>query len=507
MISSKNGVLLVSILGSSMAYIDSTAMNVILPVFQMELNAKISQVLWIVEAYALFVASLLLLAGALGDHFGRKRIFKIGVIIFSLSSLWCGLSPNIHHLITARCLQGLGGALLIPGSLAIITSTFSEETRGKAIGTWAAFTALMTALGPLLGGWLVENLSWRWVFYINIPLSVIVLITLDKYVVESKNGSKNRSIDIFGGILVTLGLGGIVFGLIESSNHGFKDLMIILPLTLGILLLISFVIYQKNIVNPLIPLNLFKNKEFAGSNLSTFFLYAALGGATFFVPFNLIQVQGYSPTQAGAAFLPMLLILFSLSRWSGGLVDKFGARKPLVIGPIISSIGYLIIAFADLSKELYWFRLFPGICVLGLGMTITIAPLTTAVMNSVNISYAGVASGINNFVGRISGVLAIAVFGLVIFSSFNSLFYKELNRFNINAEERVLIEQQRTQLAAITLPDTLDKDMSEKLTRKIKSSYISSFRLVLLIISTLAMLSSVIAYYTIPNKEESGNTS
>ena len=275
LISTETWILIATILGSSMAFIDSTAMNVVLPVLQLELNAKISQVQWVIEAYALMLASLLLLGGALGDHFGIKKIFMIGVVIFSLSSLWCGLSPDINQLIIARAFQGVGSALLVPGSLAIITSCFKQEKRGKAIGTWAALTALMTALGPLLGGWLSEYFSWRWVFYINIPISIMVLYTLLKHVPETKNGDRKSKLDIFGGILITLALSGIVFGLVESSNHGFTNPFIIPSIIIGIIFSILFILYEKKVDNPLVPLEMFKSRVFTGGNIVTFFLYSA----------------------------------------------------------------------------------------------------------------------------------------------------------------------------------------------------------------------------------------
>jgi len=499
LISTETGILLATILGSSMAYIDSTAMNVILPVFQLELNAKISQVQWIVEAYALILSSLLLIGGALGDHFGRKIIFIIGVVLFSMSSLWSGLSPNIQILITARCFQGIGGALMVPGSLAIITSTFSTEKRGKAIGTWAAFTALMTALGPLLGGWLVENFSWRWVFYINIPISVIVLYTVSKYVPESKKRMYNTGIDLFGGVIITFGLAGIVFGLIESSNHGFDNIYILLSLFMGFLILIFFVIYENNIQNPLVPIHLFRNTEFAIGNLITFLMYSALGGATFFVPFNLIQVQDYTPVQAAAAFLPMLIILFLLSRWSGSIVDKYGAKKPLTLGPLISGVGYLILAFADLSKSNYWYGLFPSIVVLGFGMTITIAPLTTAVMNSLSVSYSGLASGINNSLGRIAGVMAIAVFGLILFNSFDNKLTDGLKSNEVPQEVVESIQSQKTRLSAINIDGNVDINIKKTTEKLIRESYLSSFRLIMLLIAVLALISGIVGMISIKN--------
>lgn len=506
LISTETWILIATILGSSMAFIDSTAMNVVLPVFQLELNAKISQVQWVIEAYALMLASLLLLGGALGDHFGIKKIFMIGVVIFSLSSLWCGLSPDINQLIIARAFQGVGSALLVPGSLAIITSCFKQEKRGKAIGTWAALTALMTALGPLLGGWLSEYFSWRWVFYINIPISIMVLYTLLKHVPETKNGDHKSKLDIFGGILITLALSGIVFGLVESSNHGFTNPFIIPSIIIGILFSILFILYEKKVDNPLVPLEMFKSRVFTGGNIVTFFLYSAFSGATFFVPFNLIQLQGYSPTKAGAAFIPLLIILFLLSRWSGSIVDRYGAKKPLVIGPLITAVGYILISTMDLSISNYWRGLFPAMLVLGLGMSATIAPLTTAVMNAANVKYSGLASGINNSVGRISGVLSIAILGLFMFTIFNHNIKRDIKTLDLPEHITISLEQETTKLAAMSIPNELDGNVELRVKGIVRNAYLASFNIIMYIIAGLALLSSMVAYMTIGPKTKKGNT-
>ncbi len=506
LISTETWILVATILGSSMAFIDSTAMNVVLPVFQLELNAKISQVQWVIESYALLLASLLLLGGALGDHYGRKKIFTIGVVIFSLSSLWCGLSPDIHQLIAARAFQGIGSAVLVPGSLSIITSSFRQEKRGKAIGTWAAFTALMTALGPLLGGWLAEHISWRWVFFINVPISVLVIVTLIKFVPEIKNTEQKSKLDLLGGLLITLSLGCIVFGLVESSNHGFSNPFILPSILIGIIFFGVFIYHEKKVENPLVPLDLFKSTVFTGGNIVTFFLYSALSGAIFFVPFNLVQIQGYSATQAGAAFLPLLIILFLLSRWSGSIVDKYGAKPPLVIGPIISAIGYLMLTEIDMSISNYWNSFFPAMIILGLGMSATIAPLTTAVMNAANVEHSGVASGINNSVGRIAGVLSIAVLGLFMFTTFSGNIKEELHASALPTEIKESIAQQTTKLAAMSISDELDENTKSQIKQIINKSYNSSFILIMYLISGLALLSSFVAFKTMKPKTKKGNT-
>ncbi|GCE27331.1 MFS transporter [Dictyobacter alpinus] len=494
-------ILVATILGSSMAFIDGSVVNVALPRLQGDLNASAASVQWVVEAYSLFLGSLILVGGSLGDIYGRKRMFGLGIIIFMLASIWCGLTTDITQLIVARAFQGIGGALLTPESLAILRASFNEADRGKAIGLWSAFSAITSALGPVIGGWLVQYASWRWVFFINIPLAVIVLIVLFFFVPESRGEEAERHLDLAGAILATLGLGLLVFGLIEANTYGITSPIVIGCVLIGIASLVAFILVERRSRAPMMPLQLFKSRSFSGTNLLTFFLYAALGALFYFLPFNLIRVQGYSPTFAGSALLPFTILMFSLSRWSGGLVARYGARLPLVIGPILVGLGYILFAIPGIGGS-YWTTYFPAIVVLGLGMSVTVAPLTTTVMGAVEDKYAGTASGVNNAVARVAGLLAIAVFGLIVLSSFNLALDNRLASQNVPAATSHLLDNERPKLADAVVPTSVDASMRARLQQDISESFISSFRVAAIISAGLAFISAICAALTVPSKRK-----
>jgi EmrB/QacA subfamily drug resistance transporter len=485
-----------TILGSSMVFIDGTVVNVALPALQSNLNATVTDVQWVVEAYTLFLAALLLLGGSLGDRFGRKKIYAIGIALFALASIWCGVAPNIEQLILARAAQGVGGALLVPGSLAIISATFSEEDRGQAIGTWSGATAITTALGPLLGGWLIEHVSWRAVFFLNVPLAIVVIALVVLFVPESRDEEQAGKIDLAGAALATLSLAGIVFGLIESSRLGFSNWLVVATAVGGAIFAAAFVTVESRVRSPMMPLALFRSRNFAGANLLTLFLYAALSGTLFFLPLNLIQVQKYSPTAAGAAILPFILIMFGLSRWSGGLVKKYGSRLPLVIGPAIAAIGFALFTRPGVGGS-YWTTFFPAMVVIGLGMAISVAPLTTTVMNSVRESHAGIASGINNAVSRTAGLLAIAVLGLVMFQTFNGCLDTQLDHIGVKPEIRQALAEKRIKLAGAEIPRDIDDQTRLAIKESIDECFISGFRRVMLLGAALAVVSSLTAWVLI----------
>ena len=469
-------VLAATILGSSLAFIDGTVVNVALPALQSAFGASLSDIQWVVESYAVTLAALLLTGGSLGDLRGRRKVFAAGVAIFAGASAWCGLSRSIDELIAARALQGIGAACLVPGSLALISASFPQEKRGRAIGTWSGFTAITAALGPVLGGWLVQHLSWRWIFFINLPLAVIVLAISIWRVPESRNPGASGRLDWAGVALTTAGLGALVFGLIESVP---------LAAVAGIVLLLAFLFVESRSTAPMLPLALFRSRTFAGANLLTFLLYAALAGFLFFLPLNLVQVQGYSATEAGAALLPLIILMFVMSRWSGGLIDRYGARGPLTVGPLIAALGFALFARPGIGGS-YLSTVLPAMLVLGIGMATSVAPLTTTVMNSVPQERSGVASGINNAVSRVAGVLAIAVLGAVLYAAFNQALDQRLQTLNLPTEARVAIDTQRRNLAAIRTTDKGARDAIEQ-------SFLTGYRVVLWIAVALAISSSVSA--------------
>jgi EmrB/QacA subfamily drug resistance transporter len=493
-------VLAAAIIGSGMTFIDGTVVNVALPVLQEKLNATVAEAQWVVESYMLLLAALILVGGSLGDRYGRRRVFSLGVAIFALASLWCGLASNVNQLILARAVQGLGAALLVPGSLALISATFSKEQRGRAIGTWSGFTSIAAGVGPVLGGWLVENVSWRWIFFINLPLAAAVLAISWWRVPESRDEKAGGRLDWPGALLTTIGLGVVVYGFIESGTLGFSDRKVIASFAVGAAALVGFAFAEARGRNPMMPLGLFRSRNFSGANLLTLFLYAALGGALFFLPFNLIQVQGYTATAAGAALMPFVLTMFLLSRWAGGLVDRYGAKLPLVVGPLVAAIGFALFARPGIGGS-YWTTFFPAVILMSLGMVTSVAPLTTTVMTSVEERYAGVASGINNAVSRLASLLAVAALGVVVLGAFNSHLDKRLASLQLPTEARQQLDGQRIKLAATAIPSSLDANTREALRRALDEAFVAGFRLVMYISAGLALLSALSAWLMIEGKE------
>jgi EmrB/QacA subfamily drug resistance transporter len=471
-----------TILGSSMAFIDGTVVNVALPALQTGLAATVSDVQWVVEAYALMLASLLLVGGSLGDRYGRRKMFVAGVGVFAAGSAWCGFAGSVGWLIGARALQGVGAALLVPGSLALISASFPSDERGRAIGTWSGFTAITTAIGPVLGGWLVEHGSWRWVFFINLPLAAVVTGITLWHVPESRNESVTGKLDWPGAILATVGLGAVTFALIGAPGGGRG---VWWSAAAGAAALAGFVMVEARAESPMISLRLFRSRNFSGTNLLTFLLYAPLSGILFLLPLDLIQVQHYRATEAGGALLPLILLIFVLSRWSGGLVARYGAKTPLTIGPLIAAAGYALFLRMGTGGS-YLATVFPAVVVLGIGMAVSVAPLTTAVMNSLPATDAGVASGVNNAMSRIAGLLAIAVFGLILYSGFNRGLDRRLEGLALAPAAREEVDRQRPKLAAAESEDP-------RVRRAVAEAFVVGYRQVLWVAVGLAVASALSA--------------
>jgi EmrB/QacA subfamily drug resistance transporter len=496
--SSHRWVLAATILGSSMAFIDSTAVNVALPALQSSLHATVVDVQWVIEAYGLFLSALILVGGALGDSLGRRAMFSLGVAGFAIASAGCGLSSTIKELVLWRSIQGVGAAFLVPGSLSIISSSFDEASRGKAIGTWAGFTTITTALGPVLGGWLVEHASWHWVFFINVPIAALVIVISLWQVPESRSSNAKR-IDWLAAVIVTLGLAALVYGFLESAILGWADLRVIGSLIFGFAALILFIFVEKKGKAPMVPLKLFHSASFSGANQLTLYLYAALGIFFFLFPLNLIQIQKYSATATGAAALPMILLMFSLSRWSGGLITRYGAKLPLIVGPLVAAVGFLLFALPDVNAH-YWSAFFPAFVVLGLGMAISVAPLTTVVMNSVEQERAGTASGINNAVARVAGVLAVAVLGSAMVAAFSHSLQRELAGLKLNASVIYDLQSNATRLGGLDAPSSVNPRTAATIRGIIARAFIFAFRIIMLICAGLAAVSAIVAWRKIPSQ-------
>ena len=486
-------VLAAAILGSSLAFIDGTVVSVALPAIAREFGAQGADLQWVVESYALLLSALLLVGGSLGDHYGRRRVFALGIVLFTAASAVCGLAPSVSWLIAARAVQGAGAALLVPGSLALISASFDPARRGQAIGTWSGFSGITAAIGPVIGGWLVNH-SWRWAFYLNVPVAAVVLFLLRR-VPESRNPNA-RGLDLLGASLATVGLGGIVYGLIESSRRGWADPIVLAGLAAGGAALAAFLRVEARSAFPMLPLGLFRSPTFAGANALTFFLYGALACVFFFLPLDLIQVQGYSPLSAGAAMLPFIAILFLLSRWSGGLIARFGARRPLILGPLVAASGFLLLSLPGIGGS-YWRTFFPGMLVLGLGMALSIAPLTTAVMNAVSEENAGIASGVNNAVSRTAGLLAIALLGILLAGVFSHDLDRRVQELRLDPSTRAQVLAERTRLAAVTAPPGLPAPQAEMVRGAVSLSFVAAFRVIARVSAALAVTASLCAWFWI----------
>ncbi|HEY8016879.1 MAG TPA: MFS transporter [Dongiaceae bacterium] len=489
-------VLTAAVLASTMAFVDESVVNIALPAMEKDLAASIATMQWVVNAYTLGLAALLLTGGAAGDQFGRRKIFTLGLAIFAVTSLGCGLASNSLMLIACRGAQGLGAAFLIPSSLALIGAAFEESERGRAIGIWSGTTALAAGLAPLLGGWLVDHWSWRMIFLINPVLSLPAFWIVFRHIPESRDPMADRHLDWRGTLLAFGGLASFVYGLIAASDLGWGNGLVLGSLAVGVVLLAAFLWQERRSPAPMMPLGLFRSPNFCGVNLLTLLLYGALGGAFFFLPFAFIQLHGYSAAGAGAAFLPFTLILGVLSRWSGGLLDRLGPRLPLIAGPCVTALGLLLLALPGAGGA-YWTTFFLPMLIIGFGMAVTVAPLTATVLNAVAARQTGTASGINNAVASVASLLAVAVLGTIAISTFDRSLDRHLDVMGASAEVRHSVDAMRGGFVATATPGPMSEAVAQAVHGVVNESLLETFRLVVLIAAGLAFAAALSAALTI----------
>ena len=492
-----------AILASSMAFIDGTALNVVLPSLQKNLNASGTDLFWLLNAYLLMIAALTLVGGSLGDKLGRKKIFMLGIFIFITASLACGFAPSVNFLIAFRIIQGIGGSLMIPGSLSLISASINTKERGKAIGTWSAFTTVVTMGGPILGGALADAGLWRYIFFINAPIGIAALIMLMLKVKESRDEGVDRSIDFTGAIAIALGLALLTFGCLRIPQIGFRHIEIYISLITGLLSLVVFILIEKKSKHPMMPLSLFNNSTFTGTNLLTFFLYAGLGAGMLFLSLNMVQAQGYSQLQSGLTFLPFTILMISIARFAGAFADKHGPRSLLIAGPTIAGIGFILLSLVQQTKgaSQYWSTFFPGIIVFGFGMSLTVAPLTATVMGSVPDHSSGIASGINNAMTRIANVFANAVFGALAVVFFSSTLQTQISKISLNSKEKQMVIAQAVNLGNAKTPKGFNATQSETIKNAYQSSFIHVYQNIMRISAGLAFTGALMALLFVRSKD------
>lgn len=495
-------VLISSILASSMAFIDGTALSVVMPSLQADLDATGADMLWVINGFSLPLAALLLLGGGLGDCFGRKRMFLLGIVAFAGASCMCGLAPGVSTLITARVAQGVGGALMIPGSLAMLSTFFGPDKRGKAIGTWSAFSVLASAIGPVLGGMLARAGLWRWVFFINLPLTAIALTVLVLKVPPDQKPDPRKRVDWWGALAVVIGLAALNHGLIQWSKFGLGHRGVMAALLIGVIALVLFVVIQKRSLQPLLPLEVFKSRSLIGASLLSLLFYLAFHGMLFFLPLNMIQIQGYDPAFAGLTQLPLMALLILLSQWAGRLVDRRGPRLPLTMGPALAGLGFLLIALPGITggpKE-FWFSFLPGMLLVGAGLGLTAAPLSATVMDSMSYEKLGLASGINSSLTRLAGVLAITLMGAIMIVSFHYFLDARATTLRLPAAAAAQLRLESAKLAEAKVPPGLSPETAAAVKQAIRGAFVDAFRVLAVLAAALSWAAALIAALLLPGR-------
>jgi EmrB/QacA subfamily drug resistance transporter len=490
--SSRPWVIAAASLGSGMAFLDSTVVNVALPAVQTELEVSARGAQWVYGTFALVLAALVLLGGSLGDRYGRRRVFVLGAAIFAAASAWGALAPGPAQLVAARAVQGAGGALLVPASLAILGASFEGKLRAKAIGAWGALSGTAMAVGPVLGGWLVEEVSWRTAFLITPAMAVVAIPIALWHVPESRDPEVHR-LDLFGALLATIGLGGLVYGLIESSASGFGAPVVLAALIAGTGAILAFVFVERRTKDPMVPPSLFRSRTFGGASLVTLLFYMALTGSLYFLPFLMIHVHGYSAFVAGTVFLPFVAMAFVLSRVSGRICALFGTKVPLVVASLATAVGLLLFALPGVEHGSYWTSFFPAMVVQGFGMALVITPLTTVALGSVEGEHSGLASGVNNAVARVAAPLAVAVLGVFVYGAFSANLDARLDGMDLSGGVRSEMEAAKADLGAAEAPEGVNARTAARIERAVDESFVAAFRAVMLVSSALALASALVA--------------
>lgn len=501
-----------TIIGTGMVYLDGTIITVALEPIRQEFATEVSGLQWLHSIYLLCLTVPILVAGTLSDRYGRKRLFNIGLLGFTIASAACGAAGSIDQLNLARAFQGAFGGIMLPGSLAILNAIFPPEIRGKTVGTWSAFTALTTAIGPLLGGWLVDVATWRAAFFINVPLGLFALFLSGRFMPESKSETLPERQDWLGVTLVTLGLAGLIYGLIEGPVHDWNDPWYIYTMLAGIGLLLMFSVVETKIEHPLVPISLFKNRVYTGITLLTLILYFSMSGVFFFMPLLMQQTHNLSATLTGSLLMPLIILLFLMSRWSGNVADKSGPRRLLIIGPILIALGLFMcmlpgteikvaVMFSFLAKvpqkTLVFLAFLPATIVFGLGLGMTVAPLTTVALAAVPRELSGLASGLSNAVSRVATILAVAILGAIMVTYFTADFERRIADLPLDAQARSHLEEEQLKLGGANPPLNLSPELTAQVQEAIDQSFVDSFRLMMALCGGLALLSALITMITI----------
>ncbi len=488
--------LLATILGSSVSFLDSTVVNVALPTLQRDLDASLSSVAWVVDAYVLTLTAFILLGGSYGDLFGRRRAFAIGLIGFMAGSALCGLAPTLLALDVARAIQGVGGAFLVPSSLAILTASFDPAERGRVVGLWASLSGVGGAIGPLVGGFLVDSVSWRAIFYLNIPIVAVALWLVASVVPESRPPTRHARLDLAGAFTATVMLATITFALIQGGVWGWSDPRIVGSFTVGAITAVTFLVVEHRRRDPMLPLTVFRNRTFAGANAATFAIYFAISGALLFVVLSLQQVRGFSAFAAGLAVLPLTVVLLAGSPFAGRLADRVGPRIPMTVGPIVAGLGIGLLA-ATARHGSYWVAIFPGFLIFSVGIATTVSPLTAAVLSALETSRAGVASAVNSAISRFAGLVAVAILPGLTLVAFTQGLERRIADIDIGPATRSAILAMRDHQGGLEVPPIRDGLVHARLVGAVHASFTDGFVWAMLVCAALLIAGGLISWATV----------